>query len=374
MNKLSRLLKIVLSLTLLVLTTGSTVFSQEPEAEYDFSYEDETIFTDTVWSGTVFINGVVTVYEDITLTIEPGTVIMFKKKDTTENGFGENEMYIRGEIVAEGTPEKPITFTSAEKVKQPGDWIAINMMVSEEKRNIFKHCIVEYSLHGFHAHYSEMKLINCEVRENLLGIQFQDSTVTITDCNVHDNNQAIQFRDAKLKISGTKIINNNIGIRSVYSEIEFTDNIIKGCSMVGYQVRGSKVNISGSRFENSKAGIAAQDSTINITGSYVLDNMQDGLSLHNSDVTITKSYIMLNSDDGILLENCTAVINSNNIYNNAKYNMTLEQPGDVDAKNNYWGTDNVNRIDYFNYDKKNDNSLGTIIYDGYTKTEINITK
>jgi hypothetical protein len=342
--------------------------------EYDFVYEDETIFKDTTWSGTVLINGVLTVFENITLTIEPGTVIMFKKIDSNGDGFGENEMYIRGEVVAEGTKEKPIIFTSAETDKKPGDWIAINMMVSEGKRNVFKNCILEYAYNGFHAHFSDMNLIRCEVRNSFLAVQFQDSTVSIKGCRIHDNNQALQFRDSTLKMEDTRIINNNIGIRCVYSELEFSNNEVDGCNMKALQIRGSKINIEDSRITNSKAGLSIQDSDVTIKNSMILNHMEDGLSLHNSKASILKSYIMLNGDDGILIENSTAVINHNNIFNNAKYNIALEQDYGVDAGYNYWGSDYIDKIDKFNYDKKDLDSLGEINIDGYFESEIRITK
>jgi hypothetical protein len=363
-------IKIILILSVLFLSFASDAVCEE----YDFTYENETIIEDTTWSGTVFVGGVLTVFEKATLTIKPGTVVMFKKIDTMNDGFGENEMYIQGEIVAEGTKEQPILFTSAEKGPKPGDWIAINMMVSEGKRNIFKNCILEYSTRGFHAHFSTMNLIDCEVRKNFLAIQFQDSTVNIKGCYVHDNNQGIQFRDAFATIEDTRVINNEIGIRCVYSEVEFKNNEVTGCNMPAFQIRGSEVKITGSKLKNSKSGITAQDSDIKIKNSMVLNNFEDGLSLHNSDATIENNYIMLNGDDGILLENCTAVIRNNNIFNNAKYNIALDQEDSVDATHNYWGTHDIDMVHLFNYDKRDLSSLGEINVTDYYETEIEVLK
>ena len=307
-------LRIIAILVLMLTVLVSKVMCEE----YDFVYEDETIFKETRWSGKVLIKGVLTVFADTALTIEPGTVIMFKKIDSNDDGLGECEIYIQGEIIAEGTKEKPIIFTSAEKEKSPGDWIAINMMVSENKSNIFKNCVLEYSYRGFHAHFSTMNLIECEIRNNFLAIQFQDSDVTIKSCNIHDNNQGIQFRDSELDMEDTKITGNNIGIRCVYSEVDFLKNEILGCDMVAFQIRGSKINIKDSKIEGNKTGVTIQDSDIIIQESMILDNMEDGISLHNSDAEFSKNIIMLNGDDGLVIENSTAVINYNNIFNNAK--------------------------------------------------------
>ncbi len=357
------------SMLLIILTASSA-----PCEEYSRVYGNETIFKDTTWSGKVLIQDIVTVFADVTLTIEPGTVIMFEKRDTNGDGFGENEIYIQGEVIAIGTRAAPIIFTSAEKVKRPGDWGAINMMISEDKRNIFSNCVLEYSYRGFHAHFSAMNLVDCEIKNNFLAVQFQDSKVTIKGCNIHDNNQGMQFRDSTLLMEGTNLTNNNIGIRCVYSEVDFRGNEISGSSMTGFRARGSTVEITGGKVEGCRSGITAQDSSITVKGSMILNNMEDGLSLHNSDTKISGNIIMLNGDDGIFLENTTAVINNNNIFNNAKYNVSLEQPGGVDAKNNYWGTDDPDKLDEFNFDKKDSGSLGEIDIGGYFDTEIHLTE
>jgi hypothetical protein len=368
--------KICILLRLIVMLTVVSTFlvSKGICGEYDFEYENETIFKETRWSGKVLIKGVLTIFADTALTIEPGTVIMFKKIDSNKDNLGECEIYIQGEIIAEGTKESPIIFTSAEEDKKPGDWIAINMMVSENKRNIFKNCVLEYSYRGFHAHFSSMNIIECEIKNNFLAVQFQDSEVTIKKCNIHDNNQGIQFRDSKLEMEDTKIIGNNIGIRCVYSDVDFLKNEISDCSMAAFQVRGSKIKVKDSKIANNKTGIAVQDSEISIKESMILNNMEDGISLHNSDAAISKNIIMLNSDDGISFENSTAVINYNNIFNNAKYNINLEQAEGIDAELNFWGTDDIDKIHRFNYDRNDLSVLGEINIDDYFKSEINLIR
>lgn len=338
--------------------------------DYDFVYQNETIFANTTWHGKVMINDILTVFEGITLTIEPGTVVMFKWKDRNGDGFGDNEMFVQGEIVARGTLVKPIIFTSAVETKRKGDWLAINMMLSETSRNVFENCIIEYAYRGLHAHFSDMTLIDCELRNNLLALQFQDSKVSIKNCNIHDNNHAMQFRDSKLNIEGTKIADNYIGIRCVFSNVEFSHNSISNSKMTGFQLRGSKINLTDSVFLNNKSGLTAQDSDLNIRRSQILFNLEDGLSLHNSKTTIEDNIIMLNGDDGILLENTDATINNNNIFNNAKYNLNLDQSKDVDAKRNYWGTKDIDDIFHWTFDKRDFVDLGYILVDDYLTNEI----
>jgi hypothetical protein len=75
--------------------------------------EDKTLTNDKVWT----LKGYVYVPEGLTLTIEPGTVI---ESDISEKGALIIE---RGaKIMAEGTAQEPIIFTSGNDFPQPGDW------------------------------------------------------------------------------------------------------------------------------------------------------------------------------------------------------------------------------------------------------------
>ena len=72
-----------------------------------------TLTSDKVWT----LKGYVYVTDGAKLIIEPGTTIL---SDIVEKGALVIE---RGaQIIAEGTPTKPIVFTSSKIVKTPGDW------------------------------------------------------------------------------------------------------------------------------------------------------------------------------------------------------------------------------------------------------------
>ncbi|HLB25738.1 MAG TPA: hypothetical protein VJM83_05375, partial [Nitrospirota bacterium] len=64
---------------------------------------DHTFNTDQTWSGDIVIDGVVQFAPEATLTVLPGTVVKFTKTDTDGDGIGENEVYVQGRVVANGT-------------------------------------------------------------------------------------------------------------------------------------------------------------------------------------------------------------------------------------------------------------------------------
>lgn len=120
-------------------TTDTADTSNEDTSSEDTSEDDEitevpnVIETPTTWSGTILFTGDVRI-ED-TLTIEPCTTILMGDRMFVGEG---------GRIVAEGTEDCPISFTSRQSVPGPGDWRHINFQSGASNGNIFEHVIFEY--------------------------------------------------------------------------------------------------------------------------------------------------------------------------------------------------------------------------------------
>lgn len=86
----------------------------EPNPSFSVS---GTIEKDTTWTSdrTPILEGFVRVPDGVTLTIEPGTVILAKT--------GGGLFIDRGaQIIAKGTADAPIVFTSHAELRAPGDW------------------------------------------------------------------------------------------------------------------------------------------------------------------------------------------------------------------------------------------------------------
>jgi hypothetical protein len=75
-----------------------------------------------------------------TLTIEPGATLKFE---------ADKYLWVRyGKIVAKGTEDKPIVFTSANSSPGAGDWEGIVFETQTMAGNVFDHVTVEYAGHG----------------------------------------------------------------------------------------------------------------------------------------------------------------------------------------------------------------------------------
>jgi len=286
-----------------------------------------TILEDTTWEGRIRITGDVYVAEGATLTIKPGTVIRFDTVDPVlEEDGGRNwkglsspyfpgaEIMVRGRILASGTPKNPIVFTSADKNPRPGAWGAINLLGSND--NVFEYCRVYYAYNGVHNHASSAVVTNCIFIKNGTALSFKKADF--------DN-------PCKMFITHNYISENKSGIAFRNSLADIAYNDIKDNEFIGIWV---KEGTEGSRINHN-----------NITGN------PKGIYLYKAPVT---------------------KINNNNIHSNTEYNIALAEmnPNDVDATNNWWGTDKPDEIRKTFYDKDADPALGRVIFEPFLTEEI----
>ncbi|HWB78168.1 MAG TPA: hypothetical protein VG755_24555 [Nannocystaceae bacterium] len=86
-------------------------------------------------------------YEDgdaVTLTIEPGVTIAFEDEAGSGIYVGSSDAR-QGVLIAEGTAESPITFTSAADAPVAGDWMGIVVAYVPISGTHLEHVVIEYA-------------------------------------------------------------------------------------------------------------------------------------------------------------------------------------------------------------------------------------
>lgn len=321
---------------------------------------DQTYNSDQTWSGTVVIDGVVQFAPEASLTILPGTKVMFTRTDTDKDGIGENELYVQGSITANGTKDKPILFTSAEEHKRPGDWGAVNIMVSEGRKNELSNCIIEYGYRGFHMHFSKATIRDSQLRNNYLGIQCQDSRLEVTGCIISGNRGALVFKDSKLLIKDCILTNNYWGVRFLYGEAELTGNTVIGNMINGITFRETKVRASGNRLRGNRKGFSAEQAQVELKDNIMENSVESGVYLKHSTGTVSGNIITNNGNSGISIEDSDVKIAGNEITGNALYAVDNNGSMDVDARGNWWGTSDPALIKGMLFDKSKSPAIGAI--------------
>jgi len=348
-------------------------------------YQDEVFRGDTIWQGRIEVGGIIRVPEGSRLFILPGTIVEFLKKDTTGSGIGENGLLIQGRLIAKGTPENPIFFRSAEKVKSSGDWDSINIMNSAGAQNLIEYCRIEDAYRGLHFHFSHVGLYHSQLTNNYRGIQFQESLVLLKDNQIFGNKSGVQGRDSDVTLTDNVLSANNLGANFFRTNLTARGNRITANGKEGLRIREGVSSlqenlIDGNRFglmvadmfygdysrnmisNNLEIGISLKNAdNVAVVGNFIAANGFNGLNIQESRAEIKGNQISDNGERGIGVQSFDGQITGNNFVKNRLYAIDLEGPQDLAASGNWWGGDDPARVIF---DKRADSSRGRVDYAG----------
>ncbi|KQC08326.1 MAG: hypothetical protein APR54_04765 [Candidatus Cloacimonas sp. SDB] len=153
---------------------GCFEFQGDVVQDSDIFYLEDIVENDlNLCAVTVYVIGDVVIPDTVTVTICPGTTVMFVKPDVIEEGGFVRDAYtyaidVYGTLIAEGTPEEMITFTA----EDPGyGWGGIRFNGTDnENESIFEYCIFEYGnkLHRVRETRKEKEKTSLEDEDLLL--------------------------------------------------------------------------------------------------------------------------------------------------------------------------------------------------------------
>jgi len=146
---------------------------------------------DTTWSGTVILRGQNVVKKGVTLTIMPGTVIKFAWVDEDGDGIGDGELNVEGTIIARGTKDNMITFTSAQPEPKMKDWTFI--MLSHGGESLLEYCRIEYAFTGVQVHWTRATIKDNIITHNFEGMRFSTAAVDVLHNEISSNSFGIRY-------------------------------------------------------------------------------------------------------------------------------------------------------------------------------------
>jgi hypothetical protein len=246
----------VVSLLVIVSILGSSLFVYfyvlSPTTEDQPVFKGGTITQDETWSGSIFVNESILVPSGVTLTIEPGTRIMFAPsrdyRDQRTFGFA----VVGGTVLAVGTPEQQIWFTSDAENPINGDWNGIELY--NTNTSVFECVIVEFSGLGISQFDSKANISHSIVRwVNAEGIYMERSSPVIEYNLLYGNGY------------------HEIALEQYNYDVEIRNNIFAG-GHVPLIIFDSSVTVEGNYFYNyntssSPAVSVAGTAVANVTGN-----------------------------------------------------------------------------------------------------------
>ncbi len=299
----------------------------------------------------------VTVQNNVTLTINPGTRVVF------ENG---KTLTVNGKLIAKGTPTQRITFTSANPSPSPGYWGGdyAGIFFNGSGPDTLSYCTIKYANTGlrfFNTASSAMVdyclIDSCSIGGiSISGLSNNSKVVTIRSSTISNNRErGISISNALADIKHTSIINNG--------------NYVVG---PGLTVSFARVYLSNSRIENNLGtGIIITGQGSNVIFSpdgtapgynFVTSHGVGEINIRNNGYAyigqryqyicrwdcdgIVELTTLNSSPDAIEPGPCRPIYcwanmaGLNNIYNNYNYFRRLinnETGNTIYAQNTYWG-------------------------------------
>lgn len=176
---------------------------------------DAVIEGESVWSGEVHVRGVVTVKKGGSLTILPGTRVVFARIDRDGDGIGDSELLVEGALTARGTAENPIFFTSGAARPRKADWKYLYLDFA--RPSVIEHTIAEYAYSGIQIHFGQARVLNSVFRHNIDGVRFSTVNIEVAGNRIHDNTHGLRYEERRstAHIHHNDIVDNEIGIFAV---------------------------------------------------------------------------------------------------------------------------------------------------------------
>uniref|UniRef100_A0A831XKY0 Right-handed parallel beta-helix repeat-containing protein n=1 Tax=Geobacter metallireducens TaxID=28232 RepID=A0A831XKY0_GEOME len=183
------------------------------------------VAADMVWRGVITVAAPATVLPGAVLTVAPGTTVQFAA------GAG---LEVKGKLLARGTGQEPIIFTSRER-KGPADWNEI--LLEYATGSVIAHCVIEYGTWGIHSHFTDLTVTDSVFSRNYGGMRFRSGPVRIRRSTFRGNTIGIRSYIGNALIADNLITANETGIfvREKGGGLTVTGNSIAGNS--GYNMR-----------------------------------------------------------------------------------------------------------------------------------------
>ncbi len=352
------------------------------------------IYQNTTWNlagSPYLVTGSIVVFPNRTLTIEPGVQVIFTADMTFNTG---NYLYleIRGTLIADGTPNIPVVFTSTDTTTGFYNWEGIRIKGSQGGTVQMNHFELHNSWYGIYNDITQPGVSytfdECYFRSNNYALQL-NADLIYNNCTFESNGvgQAAQIQYGSLTATNCMFSNN-------ICSFTWSNNInVTNCTFVGNQnnIIGSPGNIQNCQFLNNTFGFA-ESSNINVNDCYFEGNTT-GIE-GNSNCVITNSTFLNNGvaikigDAGTVSKNqingngigiqvmaynpSTTVIDSNSICNNSIHNLENLTDKNYQVNLNCFCSQDSTTIENGIYDGYDDITRGLVNYAIYDDSCQNI--
>lgn len=300
----------------------------------DALYGDAVLNEDVTWRGEVLVSGVVTVAPQATLTVEPGTTVRFD--GSAGLSAGRALLLVHGRLVASGTREKPVLFTSRFAEPMRGDWQGI-VMLGSEKRNLLENCRLEGAETGLDASFSTITLKSVFFDRCTTGARLLDTVVTATGGGASGCDLGMSLADSEADLRDPVFSGNRSGMVVERSSLYLAGGVVTGHRLTGIRAVDSRLKIAAAAFTANGAGLDLAASQGSVAGCRIAENIEYGIALAGSRVKMYGNDIARNGKTGMRVEDGGGAAWGNSFAANGEYDLAYAGRDDFRAIGNWWG-------------------------------------
>jgi hypothetical protein len=404
----------------LVATDSATNSSRNPDSGFFYISPpipegfSGHIAQDTIWESDIIVNGDVWIDPGVTLAIEGAVhVLVVPHFDAQKAGIDTTltEFIVQGDLDLFASESFPVVFTSYANQPQSGDWYGIRFEDAEKRgfpigsmetnyeSNVRKQSLrkekttipeeellrtlpVEMEMNRamfektkkVWRKYGEQRCCITDISNTRIEyakralVYQQQGFHTVQNAVLKHNSEcgiAIEESISWIIIENADMEFSNIGIAS-NAALWVWGGSIKECDGVGVSYAGWDGFAYGTQFINNGIGIQSTGSSFPFIWNCELKQNSIGLCAEeNSRPHITKSSITESDSLGIYIsDNAKPNLGGrghNHLFGSGCYDVYNNTPNRISAKNNYWGTMDIDSIEAHIYDYYDNDSLGAVI-------------
>ncbi|MFQ5645455.1 MAG: right-handed parallel beta-helix repeat-containing protein [bacterium] len=240
----------------------------------------------------------------------------------------------------------------------------------EEARPLIKDNLVEGNREdGIAAKRSDPVITGNRITGNYhIGVRLEkNKAVLLQDNRVSSNRESgVYSNETSGLIKNNRISSNRFhGLESRLSDLSVAGNRINGNGKSGISDSGSLLLIDQNRISRNRAfGISFQETeSAVLTANRINSNQRFGVSLVEvENGSLTENRIQGNQD-GVLVDRSPLAVSGNQILDSGEYALKLLGPDDLEASNNWWGTEEEEEMSKIIYDFEDDVDSGEVFYD-----------
>lgn len=319
----------------------------------DFSYHDATLTEDIVWHGEVLVEGGVTVSPQTTLTVQSGTVVRFRGAAAA--------LVVQGRIVASGTADRPVVFTSSFAEPAAGDWQGLVLLASD-KKNLFEQCRVEGAETGLDASFAavtlkEVRFVGCRN-----GARLRDTFVVMNGGGSKGCGTGLLFSDSEADIRGADFAGNRQGIFAVRTSLSLSGSGFAANSLQALAADSCRLSITGNRFADNGNGLSLTGCEGSVVANRIASNAVNGLVLVQSRVKVNANEIERNRKIGLRVDDGRGVAWGNVLAGNGEFDLYNAGSEEFRAIGNWWGDGGGAAAGQRIYGREAAGSRGRVLY------------